>query len=160
VVVACGFRDQRAAPRQAHAGALDAIDRAVRLRRQRAANEALRIAPEVAVIDARRRPQFGLHHFEPLLARDAGHLGVLDLDSAHGAGRAGLLAAGLLPALVEKVGVERPGLRQIELLVPPDVAVGTGVDQLLLPLRLLGIDQHDAVRPLADRADLVGLHAG
>src|SRR4029450_652558 len=118
---------------------------------QRAADEAFRIAPEIAVVDPRPGPGFRLHHLEPLLARDARHLRVLYLDRAHGAGRAGLLAAGLLRALVEEVGIERPALRKLQLLVPPDVAIRTALDQILAPPRLLRVDEHDAVVALLHR---------
>ena len=93
-----------------------------------------------------------MHHFEPLLARELRHLGVVDAERAHGAGRTGLLAARLLPALVDQMRVEGPGLRQLQLLVPPDVAVGAGVDQVLAALGLDRIDEHDAVVALLDRA--------
>src|SRR5215472_7466603 len=141
IIVARGLRDRSAILAEANTRALDAIDDAIRLRRQRAADEAFRVAPEIAVIDPRTAAQFGLHHFEMLFARQARHLLVLDLDRAHGAGRARLLAAGLLPALVDEVGVERPDLRQLQLVVPPDVAVGAGLDQILAPPRHLRIDE-------------------
>ena len=57
------------------------------------------------------------------------------------------------------MGVERPGLRQLQLLVPPDLAVGAGVDELLLSLGLLRIDDDDAVAALLDRALRRRLHA-
>src|SRR5262245_54364034 len=145
VIVAHRLRHDPAVLAEADARALDAIDDAVRLHRQRAADEAFRIAPEIAVVDPRLGPGFRLHHLEPFLARHARHLRVLDLDRAHGAGRAGLLAAGLLPALVDEVGVERPDLRQLQLLVPPDVPIRTALDQILAPPRLLRVDEHDAV---------------
>ena len=159
VVVARGLGDQQAAAQQPHARALDAVDDAVCLRRERAADEAFRIAPQVAVIDARLGGELGPHHFEALVARHPRHLVVLDADRAHGAGRARLVAARLLPALVEQVRVERPDLRHLVLLVPPDVAVGAGVDQVLAPLRLVGIDEDDAVVAFLDRAAALG-HAG
>src|SRR5262249_46330001 len=145
VVVTGRLRDRSAVLDEANARALDAIDRAVRLRRERAADEAFRVAPEIAVIDAGTSAQLRFHHVEVLFARNARHFLVLDLDRAHGAGRAQLLAAGLLPALVEEMGVERPDLRELQLLIPPDVTVGTSVNQILAPPRLLGIDEHDAV---------------
>src|SRR5262249_18798487 len=156
IIVARGLRDRSAILAEANARALDAINDAIRLRRQRAADEAFRVAPEIAVIDPRTAAQFGLHHFEILFARQARHLLVLDLDRPHGAGRARLLAAGLLPALVDEVGVERPDLRQLQLFVPPDVAVGTRLDQVLAPLRLLGIDEHDPVLALFHRVAGLG----
>src|SRR5262245_14841648 len=130
-MVAHRLRHDPAVLAEADVRALNAIEDAVRLRRQRAADETFRIAPEIAVVDPRLGPGFRLHHLEPLLARDARHLRVLDLDRAHGAGRAGLLAAGLLPPLVKQVGVEWPDLRKLQFLVPPDVAVGTALDQIL-----------------------------
>src|SRR5262245_66340670 len=145
VVVARGLRDRSAILTEANARALVAIDDAVRLRCQRAADEAFRVAPEIAVINPRTGAQFGFHHLEILFARQARHLFVLDLDRPHGAGRARLLAAGLLPALVDEVCIERPDLRQLQFFVPPDVAVATGLDQGLTPLRLLGIAEHDPV---------------
>src|SRR5262245_16970686 len=150
IIIARGLRDRSAILAETNARTLDAIDDAARLRRQRAADEAFRVAPEIAVINPRMAAQFGFHHFQILFARQARHLFVLDLDRSHGAGRARLLAAGLLPALVDEVGIERPDLRQLQLFVPPDMAVGTGRDQILAPLRLLGIDEHDPVLALFD----------
>src|SRR4029450_7527340 len=106
-----------------------AIDDAARLRRHRTADEAFRVAPEIAVINPRTGAQFGSHPLEILFARQARHLLVLDLDRSHGAGRARLLAAGLLPALVDEVGIERPNLRQLELWRPPGAALRGGVRQ-------------------------------
>src|SRR5262245_7921276 len=156
IVVACRLRDRSAILAEANARTLDAIDDAARLRRQRAADEAFRVAPEIAVINPRTGAQFGFHHFEILFARQARHLLVFDLDRSHGAGRARLLAAGLLPALVNEVGIERPDLRQLQLFVPPDVAVGTGRDQVLAPLCLLRIDEHDPVLALFHRVAGLG----
>src|SRR5262249_10332229 len=160
VIVARRFRQERPALHQPNARALDAIDGTIRLCGERTADEAFRIAPQIAIVDARPRAQFGLHHFEALLARHARHLRVLDLDRAHGAGRARLLAAGLLPAAVEEMGVERPELRQLELLVPPDVPVRARVDEILVSLGLARIDDDDAVGALLYGADLVRLYAG
>src|SRR5579872_1691189 len=152
VIVRSRHRDRRAVFQELHACALDAIDHAVLSLGHRAADEALRVAPEIAVIDARLRAKFRLHHFEILLPRHARHFLVLDLDGAHRAGRAGLLAARLLPALVDEMCVERPGLRQLQVFVPPDVAIGAGVDQLFLPFGLDRIDDDDAVGTLLDGA--------
>src|SRR5262245_14318656 len=69
VIIAGRLRDRSAVLDQANARALDAIDHAVRFRRHGAANETLRVAPEIAVVDARASAQFRLHHFETLLAR-------------------------------------------------------------------------------------------
>ena len=55
------------------------------------------------------------------------------------------------PALIDEMRVEVPVLRQAEFLVPPDVTVGTGFDELLPALGLFRIDQHDSVLALADR---------
>src|SRR6516165_9350172 len=156
IVIARRLRDRSAILAEANARALDAIDDAIHLRRQRAADEAFRVAPEIAVINPRAAAQLWLHHFQRLLARQARHLLVLDLDRPHGAGRARLLAAGLLPALVDEVGIERPDLRQLQLVVPPDVAVGTGLDQVLASLRLLGIDEYDPVVALLHRVAGLG----
>src|SRR5580692_1973405 len=150
VIVGGRYRDRNAVLDQLDARALDAIDDAVPGLGDRAADEAFGIAPQIAIIDARFRIQLRLHDFEMLLARHARHLLVLDLDGAHGAGRAGLLATGLLPTLVDQMGVKGPGLRQLLLLVPPDVAVGTGFDDLLLALGLDRIDDHDAVLAFFD----------
>src|SRR5262249_21711796 len=68
--------------------------------------------------------------------------------------------ARLLPALVDEVRIERPVLRNLQLLVPPDVAIGTGVDELFLARSLGGIDDDDAVGALGDRAVLRRHHAG
>src|SRR5437667_534144 len=69
VVVAGRLGDQRAVAQQPYARAFHAIDEAIRLRRERAADEAFRIAPEVAVVDPRLAGELGLHHFEALSAR-------------------------------------------------------------------------------------------
>src|SRR4051812_14876676 len=145
-IVISGRRgDRLAALEQPHGGALDAVDDVIGFRRHRAADEAGRVAPEIAIIDACLSGEIGPHHFEPLVARHTRHLVVLYLDRAHGAGGTRLLSAGLLPALVDEMGVKGPDLRHLEFLVPPDVAVGAGIDEVLAALRLLGIDQDDAV---------------
>src|SRR5215475_6980955 len=159
VIVAGALGDRPAILGEPHARPFDAVDRAARFRGERAGDEAFRVAPEVAIVDPRLGAGLRLHHLEALLTCHARHLGILDLDRAHRSGRTGLLAARLLPALVEQVGVERPMLRQLQLLVPPDVPVGTGFDQVLLPLGLDRVDDDDAVVALADGTDLVGLHA-
>jgi len=69
------------------------------------------------------------------------------------------LAAGLLPAPVEKMGVEWPGLRQLQLLIPPDMPVGASVDELSLAFGLFRVDDHDAVAALVDDALWRCLHA-
>src|SRR2546428_9906456 len=69
VIVAHGVGDRAAVLAEPNARALDAINAAVRLRRKRPADEAFRIAPEIAVIDARAAAQLGPHHFEALVAR-------------------------------------------------------------------------------------------
>src|SRR6476620_6200576 len=69
VVVARHFSDRAAVPGQANACSLHAIDRAIRLRCQCAADEAFRIAPEIAVIDPRLGAGVRLHHLQSLLAR-------------------------------------------------------------------------------------------
>src|SRR5215475_4535591 len=155
-IIARGLGDDAAILQQAHARALDAIDHAVGFRRDRPADEARRVAPEVAVIDARPRAEFRIHHLETLLARQRSHLVVLELDRPHGAGRAGLCPAGLVPALVEEVGVERPSLRHLVLLVPPDVAVRAGVHQVFSPFGFFRVDEDDPVGPLGDRAAAPG----
>src|SRR5579883_1247086 len=160
VVVAPRLRDRAAILHEPHLGALDTVDRAVLLGRDRAADEALGVTPQIAVPHARARAELRPHGLQRLVGRHAGHHRVLDLDRLHGARRARLLAARLLPALVDQVGVERPRLRERQLLVPPDVAVRTGVDELFLSLRLDGIDDDDAVVALADRAVARRLDAG
>src|ERR1051325_113623 len=112
VVVGGGARDGLAVLDQMDVRALDAIDHAAHFRRDAATDEAFAVAPEVAVIDPRLGFCFGVHHLEAFVARHPRHLVILDLDGAHRAGRTGLLAAGLLPALIEQMGVERPDLRQ------------------------------------------------
>ena len=66
-----------------------------------------------------------MQHLEAFLGDDALHLVVLDVQDAHRPRRARLRAARALPALVEQVGVERPGLGQLTLFVPVHGAVGT-----------------------------------
>src|SRR5262249_59508840 len=83
IVIARRLRDRSAILAEANAGALDAIDDAIHLRRQRAADEAFRVAPEIAVINPGAGAQLGFHHFQRLLARQARHLLVLDLDRPH-----------------------------------------------------------------------------
>src|SRR5439155_14562413 len=99
VVVAGRLRDQRAVAQQPYARALQVIDAAIRLRRERAADEAFRIAPQVSVVDPRLAGELGPHHFEALSARHPRHLLVFDLERAHGAGRTRLVPARLLPTL-------------------------------------------------------------
>src|SRR5262249_53958314 len=111
VVVARCLGNDRTVVQQPYACALDAIDDPARFRRERATDEAFRIAPQVAVIDARLRAELGPHHFKALLARHALHRGVLDRERAHRACRARLVTARLLPALIDEMGVERPVLR-------------------------------------------------
>jgi hypothetical protein len=48
--------------------------------------------------------------------------------------------------------IEEPVLRQIELFVPVDGAVWTGIGYLTLAFRLDRVDDHDPVGPFADRA--------
>src|SRR5262249_26780689 len=100
VVVARRLGDGAPVLAKRNARPLDAIDDAVCFRRQRAADEAFGVAPEVAVVHARPGTQLALHHFEALVARHARHLLVLHLERAHGPGRAGLLPARLLPPLI------------------------------------------------------------
>src|SRR6267142_229786 len=88
IVVGRRFRHHLAALQKLDACALDAVDDAIDLRRNAAADEAGRIAPEVAVVDARLAAQLRPHHLELVLARHARHVIVLQLHGAHGAGRA------------------------------------------------------------------------
>src|SRR5260370_2995105 len=97
IVGARRLSDRSAILAEANARALDAIDDAIHLRRQGAADEALRVAPEIAIIHPGAGAQLGLHHFERLLARQARHLLVLDLDPSHGPGPTPFLAAAPLP---------------------------------------------------------------
>src|SRR5712672_2575455 len=71
VTVAGGLRDQAAVLEQSYAGALDAVDDAVCLRRDAAADETFRIAPQIAVVDPRLAGELGPHDFEALLAHHA-----------------------------------------------------------------------------------------
>ena len=103
--------------------------------------------------------EIGPEVLQSLLAPDAGHLRVVHLDRAERAGGARLNAAGMSPAPVQKVRIERPGLRDLLFLVPVDRAIGTGVDDLPLTLRFDGIDDDDAVGPLGDRVVLRRFHA-
>src|SRR5262245_23537528 len=156
VVVTGGLRHQLAILQKLHARAFNTVDYAARLGRYAAADEAGRIAPEVAVVDPRLAAELRPHHLEALLVRHAGHLVVLELHRAHGTGRAGLVAAGLLPALIDEVRVERPMLRHLEFLVPPDVPIRTGVNEVLAALGALLIDQNDAVVALTNCAIAFG----
>src|SRR5215470_16456533 len=140
VVVACRFRDDLAALQQLHTCAFDTVDDAIGLGRDAAADEAGRITPEVAIINPRLAAELGPHHLELVLPRHARHLVILELHGAHRAGRTGLMAAGLLPALVNEMSIERPVLRHLLLLVPPDVSVGAGVHQVLAALGALLVD--------------------
>src|SRR5262245_34850423 len=91
VVVALQLGDRLAVADEPHSGTLDAVDNAVRLRRHRAADEALRIAPEIAVIDARLGAEVVTHDFETFIPGLALHLLVFDENRAHRPGRARLM---------------------------------------------------------------------
>src|SRR5215813_4839125 len=145
VVVACRLGHDSAVLEEPDARALDAIDDASGFGRDRTANEAFRVAPEIAVIDPRLGGEFGTHHLETFVFRHARHVGVFDVDRSHRAGRARLVAPRLLPTLIDEMGVEGPGLRHLVLLVPPDVPVGTCIDQIFATLREIRVDQHDAI---------------
>src|SRR6266851_7466148 len=60
VIVAGGFRNGAAVLVETNARAFNAIHHAVALGRERAADEAFRVAPEIAVVDARAGAQFAL----------------------------------------------------------------------------------------------------
>src|SRR5215813_15632246 len=64
VVVTCRLSHDSAVLEEPHTRALDAVDDAVRFGRDRSANEAFRVAPEIAIIDPRLRGEFGTHHLE------------------------------------------------------------------------------------------------
>src|SRR5262249_44879753 len=121
-----------------HARALNAFDDPLPLLGHRAADEAFRIPPQIAVINAGSAAELGFEHFEILLTDKARHFLILDLDGAHCPRRAGLLAPRLFPAAIEQMRVERPGLRQLQFFVPPYMAIGTRVDELSLSLCLSG----------------------
>ena len=104
--------------------------------------------------------EFRLADFQAFFLADPLHLPVLDLHRPESVGRTALLDPRLVPALVQEVRIEEPGLRDLFVLVPVDGAVGTGIGDLLLPLRFHRIDQHDAVGALGDGAVLCRLHAG
>src|SRR3974390_1992295 len=108
VIVRRRHRNASAILDELDAGAFDAVDNAILLPGNRAADEAFGVAPQVAVIAPRFCAKLGLHPFEPLVADEPRHFVVLELERAHGAGRAGLLAAGLLPALIDEMGIEGP----------------------------------------------------
>src|SRR5206468_9835293 len=97
VIVANGLAHDAAVLGQTHARTLDALDDAVHVARYRAADKAFRVAPQVAVVDARPGAELGLEHFEPVLPRHPRHLVILDLDGAHGSGRTGLVPTRLVP---------------------------------------------------------------
>src|SRR5208282_6196650 len=135
---------------------LNAVHTLTAIGRDSAADEAFRVAPQVAVIDARPGVKLGLHHFELLLARHMLHLVVVKLDRPQGPGWTGQLPAGLAPALIEQMGIERPSLRNLQFLVPPDVAVGADIDEVVATLRLDWIDEHDAIVAFFHRAAAFG----
>src|SRR5215813_871209 len=62
IIIARRLRDRSAILAEANARTLDAIDDAIDFRRQRTADEAFRVAPQIAVIDPGMGAQFGLHH--------------------------------------------------------------------------------------------------
>src|SRR5262245_20379314 len=82
VIVARGFRHDAAVLHQPHARAFDAIDESAGLGRDRAADEARRVAPQVAIVHARFRAELGPENLEALVARHGGHRVVLDPDGA------------------------------------------------------------------------------
>src|SRR5262249_14973690 len=64
VVVVCRLAHASAVREEPAARALDAIDAASAFGGDRTANEAFRVAPEIAVIDPRLGGEFGTHHLE------------------------------------------------------------------------------------------------
>src|SRR5215204_3869589 len=66
------------------------------------------------------------------------------------------MAARLVPTLIDEMRVERPDLRNLEFLVPPDMAVRARLDEVLAPFRLVGIDENDAVVALLHDAAALG----
>src|SRR5215211_7540640 len=66
------------------------------------------------------------------------------------------MAARLVPTLIDEMRVERPDLRNLEFLVPPDMAVRARLDEVLTPFRLVGIDENDAVVALLHDAAALG----
>ena len=98
------------------------------------------------MVHPRRRPEFRTAH---------ARLGdlvpeVLLLAEEERFGRADLHASRLLPALVEEVGAAGALLRERELVVPVDGAVGAALHYLRPPGRLLGIDDDQPVIALVD----------
>jgi hypothetical protein len=43
------------------------------------------------------------------------------------------------------MGVKRPSLRHLQFLIPPDMTIGTGFNEVLTPFCLDGIDQDDSI---------------
>src|SRR5271166_7160363 len=135
---------------QGHLRALDAFHHAGDLGAYATADEAGLPPFQPPVPDARLGAEFGLERLEPFPRRLFLHGGVLELHRLEHGRWAGLLAAGLTPSLIEQMGVEDPGLRDLLLLIPDDRPIGAGPDNVLAALGLHWIDDDDAVIAFAD----------
>src|SRR5271166_4031854 len=136
---------------QGHLRALDAFHHAGDLGAYATADEAGLPPFQTPVPNARLGAEFGLERLEPFPRRLFVHDGVLELHRLEHGRWADLLTAGLTPSLIEEVGVEDPGLRDLMLLIPNDRPIGAGADDVLAAPGLHRIDNDDAVIAFADR---------
>src|SRR5208337_531428 len=143
-------RERFASLGQGHLGALDAFHHPGHLGADAAPYKARFPTLQPPVPDARLGAEFGLQRLEPFPRRLFRHGGVLELHRLEHGRWADLLAAGLTPSLIEEVGVEDPGLRDLMLLIPDDRPIGAGADDVLAAPGLHGIDDDDAVVAFAD----------
>src|SRR5271166_425579 len=153
------LRDLDAVADEGDVGPLHAIDDAIGLDGDASADELGFPALEPTVPDPRLRAELGLERPQVLASRTFGHRLVVELHRFEDVGRTDLTEARLLPARVEKMGVEDPGLRDLLLLIPDDSPIGAGVDDVLAALGLHWIDDDDAVVAFADGVAGVA-HAG
>src|SRR5271166_5868419 len=144
------LRDLDAVADEGDVGPLHAIDDAIGLDRDASADELGFPALEPTIPDPRLCAEFGSKRPQVLASRTLGHRLVVELHRFEDVGRTDLTEARLLPAGVEKMGVEDPGLRDLLLLVPDDSPIGAGVDDVLAALGLHWVDDDDAVVTFAD----------
>lgn len=94
-------------------GAADTLLNAAYVGNDAAADETLVKPVQVPIIHAGMGSQLRFQHFQILVLGALLHFLVFDLDCAHGAGRAGMRAPRLRPALVQEMSFEDPFLRKL-----------------------------------------------
>src|SRR5260221_3764520 len=145
--------DAFAVDRQLDQSALDVFFASVRAgMKYIAADEALVCAPQVAVEDSRLGVEFRPKNLQALACREDSHALIRSMHGFQRAGRTGLNAPRFRPTLVEQMRIEDPGLRNLLFLVPGNLAVRTGGNQLLAAPRFHRSDDDDAVGSLVDGA--------